>query len=167
MDFMVSPPGCGRSVTDLWCWNAHEAQLRCPDEGGGDVWTWSTRRGLNLSSTKLPRPWSPWESSPSRKYPHGRAGTRTRALMISIQKLWSLDNEAGLPIIDLNSSILQFIVLKIDRSTVWSQLATNSEQMERLISGDQIISLYFVDFISLLSVWCILTRVDIPRITRC
>jgi hypothetical protein len=25
---------------------------------------------LNLSSTKLPRQWSPWESSPSRKNPH-------------------------------------------------------------------------------------------------
>jgi hypothetical protein len=24
---------------------------------------------LNLSSAKLPRPWSPWESSPSRKKP--------------------------------------------------------------------------------------------------
>jgi hypothetical protein len=24
---------------------------------------------LNLSATKLPRPWSPWESSPSRKNP--------------------------------------------------------------------------------------------------
>jgi hypothetical protein len=29
---------------------------------------------LNLSSTKLPRPWPPWESSPSRKNPHGRTG---------------------------------------------------------------------------------------------
>jgi hypothetical protein len=29
---------------------------------------------LNLSSTKLPRPWSPWESSPSSKNPHGRTG---------------------------------------------------------------------------------------------
>jgi hypothetical protein len=26
---------------------------------------------LNLSPTKLPRPWSPWESSPSRKNSHG------------------------------------------------------------------------------------------------
>jgi hypothetical protein len=25
---------------------------------------------LNLSSTKLPRPWSPWESFPPRKGPH-------------------------------------------------------------------------------------------------
>jgi hypothetical protein len=49
-DFVVSPPSCGRSVTDFWGWDAHEAQLRCPDEyevpGGA----------LKLSSTKLPRP---------------------------------------------------------------------------------------------------------------
>jgi hypothetical protein len=54
-----------------------------------------TRRGLNLSCTKLPRPWSPWESSPSRKNPDGRAGNQTRDLMISSQKLWPLDHKAG------------------------------------------------------------------------
>jgi hypothetical protein len=32
MDFAVSPPGCGWSVTDFLGWDAHEAQLRCPDE---------------------------------------------------------------------------------------------------------------------------------------
>jgi hypothetical protein len=42
---------------------------------------------LNQSSTKLPTPWSPWESSPSRKNSHGRTGNRTRNLMISSQKL--------------------------------------------------------------------------------
>jgi hypothetical protein len=50
---------------------------------------------LNLSSTKLPRPWSPWESSPSRKNPHGRTGNQTPDLMINSQKFWSLDHEAG------------------------------------------------------------------------
>jgi hypothetical protein len=74
-------------LTDFcWSWDAHEAQLR---------WIWSPRRGLNLSSIKLPRPWSPWESSPSRKNPHGRTGNRTRDLMISSQKLWPLDHETG------------------------------------------------------------------------
>jgi hypothetical protein len=52
-------------------------------------------RALNLSSTKLPRPWSPWESFPWRKNPHGRTRNRTRDLMISSQKLWPLDHEAG------------------------------------------------------------------------
>jgi hypothetical protein len=50
---------------------------------------------LNLSSTKLPWPWSPWGSSPSRKNSHGRSGNRTRDFMISSQKLWPLDHEAG------------------------------------------------------------------------
>jgi hypothetical protein len=36
MDFGFSPPVCGRSVTDFWGWDAHEAQLRCPDEMDGD-----------------------------------------------------------------------------------------------------------------------------------
>jgi hypothetical protein len=96
MDFVVSPPSCGRSATDFWGWDAHEAQLHCPDEVYGDTWIWSIRRGLNLSPTKLPRPWSPWESSPSRKNPHSRTGNRTWDLMISSQKLWPLDHEAGL-----------------------------------------------------------------------
>jgi hypothetical protein len=46
MDFVVSPPGCDRSVTDFWGWDAHEAQLRCPNEVDGDMWILSTRRGL-------------------------------------------------------------------------------------------------------------------------
>jgi hypothetical protein len=83
-------------VSDFWGWDAHEAQLRCPDEVECDIWIWSTRMGLNLSSTKLPRPWSPWKSSPIRKNPHGRNGNRTRDLMISSQKLWPLDHDAGL-----------------------------------------------------------------------
>jgi hypothetical protein len=93
MEFVVSPPGCGRSVTDFWDWDTHEAQLRCPDEVDSDIW--SIRRGLNISSTKLPRPWSPRESSPSRKNPNGKTGNRTRDLMIISQKHWPLDHEAG------------------------------------------------------------------------
>jgi hypothetical protein len=46
MDFAVSPPGCGRSLTNFWSWDAHEAQLRCPDEVNGDTRISSTRRGL-------------------------------------------------------------------------------------------------------------------------
>jgi hypothetical protein len=33
LDFVVSPLGCGRSVTDFKCW----AQLRCPDAVDGDI----------------------------------------------------------------------------------------------------------------------------------
>jgi hypothetical protein len=49
----------------------------------------------NLNSTKLPRPWSPWGSSPSRKIPHSRTGNQTRDLIINSQKLWPLDHKAG------------------------------------------------------------------------
>jgi hypothetical protein len=46
MDFVDFPPVCVWSITDFWGWDAHEAQLRCPDEVDGDIWIWSTRRGL-------------------------------------------------------------------------------------------------------------------------
>ena len=70
VDFVVLPPGHGRSVTDFWRWEAHEAQLRCPD----DLWVVidedvAPGGALSLNSTNLPRPWSPWESSPSSKIP--------------------------------------------------------------------------------------------------
>ena len=35
--FVVPPPGWGGSVTDFWGWDAHEAQLRCPDGVRGDI----------------------------------------------------------------------------------------------------------------------------------
>jgi hypothetical protein len=55
MDFMVSLPGCGWSVTDFWGWDAHEAQLRCPDEVGGDIYEYEVPGGaLNLNSTNCP-----------------------------------------------------------------------------------------------------------------
>ena len=70
VDFVVLPPGHGRSVTDFWGWDANEAQLRCPDG------VWVVIQGdvvpggaLNLNYTNLPRPCSPRDSSPSRKIP--------------------------------------------------------------------------------------------------
>jgi hypothetical protein len=65
---------------------------------------------LDLSFTKLPRPWSPWEASPSRTNFHGRTGNRTRYLIISSQKLWPLDHEAGLVL----------IIVKPEMHTWWS-----------------------------------------------
>jgi hypothetical protein len=50
---------------------------------------------LNPGSTKLPRAWSPLESSPSRKNIHDRNGNRIQDLIISVQKIWLLDHEAG------------------------------------------------------------------------
>ena len=36
--FVVLPPSCGGIVTDFQGWDAHEAQLRCPDGVRGDIW---------------------------------------------------------------------------------------------------------------------------------
>jgi hypothetical protein len=46
VDFMVFPPRHGSSVTDFWGWDAHEAQLRCPDDVSGDIGGWSARKAL-------------------------------------------------------------------------------------------------------------------------
>jgi len=46
VDFVVLPPGHGRSVTDFWGWDAHEAQLRCPDYVSGDIGGCSASRTL-------------------------------------------------------------------------------------------------------------------------
>jgi hypothetical protein len=53
MDFVVSPPGCGRSVTDFWRSDTHEAQLCCPDQVDGDIWIWSTGRGITLTTQTM------------------------------------------------------------------------------------------------------------------
>ena len=61
-------------------------------------WFLAPRRWrFNLKSNfyELHRPWSPRGSSPHKENPHGRAGNRTRDLVISSQKLWPLDHEAG------------------------------------------------------------------------
>jgi hypothetical protein len=91
IDFVVPPPGCGRSVTDFWGWGTHRARLRCPDDVSGDD---MCERGvpggaLNLSSTSYPDHGRCGENS------HGRTGNRTRDLMVSSQKLWPPSYEAG------------------------------------------------------------------------
>ena len=45
-DFVVFPPEYGRSVTDFWGWDAHEARLRCPDVVSGDIGGCSIKRAL-------------------------------------------------------------------------------------------------------------------------
>ena len=46
MDFVVLPPGHGRSVTDFWGWDVHEEQLSCPDVVSGDIGGCGARRAL-------------------------------------------------------------------------------------------------------------------------
>jgi hypothetical protein len=91
MDFMVSPPGCGRSEVGTPMRRSYVVPMKCMVIYEYEV----PRRALNLSSNNLPRLWSPWKSSPSRKNSQGRAGNRARDLMTSSQKLWPLDHEAG------------------------------------------------------------------------
>ena len=96
VDFVVFPPGHGRSLTYFWVWDAHDAQLRCPDDVGGDIGGCSARRALK------PKFYQPTQTMvtawilPFRENSHGRAGNRTRDLVINSQRLWPLDHEAGL-----------------------------------------------------------------------
>jgi len=46
VDFVVLPPGHGRSISDFLGWDAHEARLRCPDDVSGDIGGCSARRVL-------------------------------------------------------------------------------------------------------------------------
>ena len=95
VDFVDLPPGHGRSVTDFWGWDAHEAQLRCPDDVSGDIGGCSARRTLK------PKFYQPTQTMVTagilsfRENSHGRAGNRTRDPMINSQRLWLLDHEAG------------------------------------------------------------------------
>jgi hypothetical protein len=89
------PPGYGRRVTDFWGWGSHGAQLRCPSDVSGDIWAWGTRRGLKPKVYKLPRPRSPWGSSPMRENTHSRTGNRTRDLMSSSQESWPPGHEVA------------------------------------------------------------------------
>jgi len=45
-DFVVFPPGHGRSVSDFSGWDAHEARLSYPDDVSGDIGGCSARRAL-------------------------------------------------------------------------------------------------------------------------
>jgi hypothetical protein len=87
MHFVVLPPGHGSSVTDFWGWDAYETQLRCPDDVSGDIGGWSARRALK---PKFHQPTQTMVTAgilPFRENSHGRAGNRTRDLMISSQRL--------------------------------------------------------------------------------
>jgi len=69
VDFVVLPPGHGSSVTDFWGWEPMRLSYVVPM-----MWVMIEEdvvpgEPLNLISTNLPKPWAPWESSPSRKIP--------------------------------------------------------------------------------------------------
>ena len=68
-------------------WDAHEAQLHCSDDVSGDIGGWSARRALK------PKFYQPTQTVVTagilsfRENSYGRAGNRTRDLMISSQRL--------------------------------------------------------------------------------
>jgi hypothetical protein len=69
-------------------------QLRCPVDVSGDIGGWSARRDIK------PKFYYPTQTMvtagvlPFRENSHGRAGSLTRDLMVSSQKLGPLDHEA-------------------------------------------------------------------------
>jgi len=93
VDFVVLPPGHGSSVTDFWGWDAQEAQLRCSDDVSGDIGGWSTRRALKLKFYQPTQTMVTAGILTFRENSHGRAGNRTRDLVISSQRHWPLDHE--------------------------------------------------------------------------
>ena len=54
---------------------------------------------LKSNSTNYPDHGHHEDPPPHKENPHGRAGNRTRDLVICSQKLWPLDHEAGLKIL--------------------------------------------------------------------
>jgi hypothetical protein len=78
------PPSCGCSVTDFWGWDAQGARLRRPDDDGKVMGESVVPGGaLNLISTNYPDHGRCGRFSYSRKNTQGRAGNRTRDLMVS------------------------------------------------------------------------------------
>ena len=87
VDFAVLPPGHGSSVTDLWGWDAHEEQLRCPDDVSGDIGGCSVRRALKHKFYQPTQNMVTAGILPFKENSRSRAGNRTRDLMISRQRL--------------------------------------------------------------------------------
>ena len=85
VDFVVPPPGHGKSVTDFWLMDAHEAQLRYPD----GVWVVIEEDvvpggalNLNLLTTQT---MVTTEIFPFKENSHGRAGNRTRTSWLVVR----------------------------------------------------------------------------------
>ena len=94
VDFVVLPPGYGRSATDFWGWEAHEAQLRYPYDVSGDIGRCSARRALKPKFYQPTLPWSPRESSPSGKISTVEPGIEPGTSWLVVRD-WPLDHEAG------------------------------------------------------------------------
>jgi len=95
VDYVVLPPGHGSSVTEFRGSDGNKAQLRCPDDVSGDIGGWSARRALKPKFYQSTQTMVTAGILPFRENVYGRAGNRTRDLMVSSQRLRSLDHEDG------------------------------------------------------------------------
>jgi len=92
----VLPPGHGRSVTDFWVWDAPMRRSYVVPM----MWVVIYIGGCSARRALKPKFYQPTQTMvtawilPFRENSHGRAGNRTRDLMISSQRLWPLDHEA-------------------------------------------------------------------------
>jgi hypothetical protein len=69
------PPGCGRSVTDVWGLGAHRARLRCPDDVSYDMCECGVTGGaLNLNCTGYPEHGRYGDIPLERQIPRAEAG---------------------------------------------------------------------------------------------
>ena len=86
---------CGIRGPPSWAWQKCNRLLRLGRPWGAvscptDVWVVIEEDVvpggfLNLNSTNLPRSWSPWESSPSRKLPTVEPGIETRTSWLVVR----------------------------------------------------------------------------------
>jgi hypothetical protein len=92
MDFVVPPPGYGRSVTDIWGWGAHRTQLHFSSDVSDGMYERGVTGGaLNLNSTSYPDHGRYGDLPLQGKFPTAGLGIEpnwTRDLMASSQTFW-------------------------------------------------------------------------------
>jgi hypothetical protein len=96
MDFVVCPPGWGRSVTDVWGWGTHRAQFHCPDDVSDDMCERGVPGGaLNRNSTGYPDHGCYGDLPLQGKIPTEKQWIEPRTSLFSSHKFWPPSHEAG------------------------------------------------------------------------
>ena len=115
--FSPMPPHvvCGLRGPPSWAWQECNLLLSLGRQWGavtlsrwsvsGDRWGCIARRALKPKVYKSTQTMDTVGIFPFRENSHGRAWNRTRDLMVSSQRLWPLDHEAGL-LLELSRNIL-------------------------------------------------------------
>jgi hypothetical protein len=96
IDFMVPPPGCGRSVTDFWVWSADRAQLRCPDDVSDYDMRGVPGGTLNLNSTGYPNHGHYGDLPLQGKIPSAEPGIELGTSWLVVRSSEHQTHEAGL-----------------------------------------------------------------------